>query len=185
MAISETLIQLVDIRDDIRQALIDKGIDMTGTIPLSQYPEKIAGIGDFPGYRIKTGELCSIPAKSGQNNGGGSQSLQIPAGCIPLCIVIEGKFEVSSGKGESPNFRLNVWDNNNKTYYYAYRGGGSGHVGNNSKQIFLNPLGAYNGDLTEAATITSINVEAMNGQGNLITSYALPKMIVTMWLEKR
>lgn len=139
----------------------------------------------FPGYGLKIGELCSIPAKSGQNNGGGSQSLQIPAGCIPLCIVIEGKFEVSSGKGESPNFRLNVWDNNNKTYYYAYRGGGSGHVSNNSKQIFLNPLGAYNGDLTEAATITSINVEAMNGQGNLITSYALPKMIVTMWLEKR
>jgi hypothetical protein len=51
MAISETLVQLVDIRDDIRQALIDKGIDMAN-VPLSQYAEKIAGIGDFPGYKL-------------------------------------------------------------------------------------------------------------------------------------
>ena len=63
MAISETLVQLVDIRDDIRQALINKGVDMTN-IPLSQYAEKIAGIstGDFPGYVLKTGELCSLAA---------------------------------------------------------------------------------------------------------------------------
>ena len=83
MTISETLVQLVNIRDDIRQAIADKGVDMTGTIPLSEYPGKIAGIGDFPGYQVKIGELCSIPAKSGTANGGLTQTLDITAGCIP------------------------------------------------------------------------------------------------------
>ena len=47
--------QLVDIRDDIRQAIADKGVDMTGTIPLSEYPGKIAEIStrEYPGYKVK------------------------------------------------------------------------------------------------------------------------------------
>lgn len=185
MAISENLIQLINIRDDIRQAIADKGVDMTGTIPLSQYPEKIAGIGDFPGYQVKIGELCSLPAKSGTNNGGFTQTLPIPDKCIPLCINIEGNFSIYSGKGESPSYYLQVKDNNNKIYYYAGRNGGGGSLNNGSATLVLNPLGAYNGDLEVANTITSISITATNGGGNLISDFVLPKMSVTMWLEKR
>lgn len=70
MAISETLVQLVNIRDDIRQAIADKGVDMTGTIPLSEYPGKIAGIktGVERTYLFKDGELISgIALGSGLN----------------------------------------------------------------------------------------------------------------------
>ncbi|MSA70955.1 hypothetical protein [Holdemania massiliensis] len=184
MAISETLIQLVDIRDDIRQAIADKGIDMTGTIPLSEYPGKIAGIGDFPGYQVKTGELCSLPAKSGTANGGLTQTLDIPAGCIPLCVKIEPEMKINSGKGESPSYVFEVWDNNNKMMYRVVRNGGSGWMsaGTDSTQ-YINPLGAYDGDVAQASTITAIKIKASNGSGSLISDYRFGKISVTMWLE--
>ncbi|KAA4398210.1 hypothetical protein F3C73_26330 [Bacteroides ovatus] len=184
MAISETLIQLVDIRDDIRQAIADKGIDMTGTIPLSEYPGKIAGIGDFPGYQVKTGELCSLPAKSGTANGGLTQTLDIPAGCIPLCVKNEPEMKINSGKGESPSYVFEVWDNNNKMMYRVVRNGGSGWMsaGTDSTQ-YINPLGAYDGDVAQASTITAIKIKASNGSGSLISDYRFGKISVTMWLE--
>lgn len=184
MAISETLVQLVNIRDDIRQAIADKGIDMTGTIPLSQYPEKIAGIGDFPGYQVKIGELCSLPAKSGTANGGLTQTLDIPAECIPLCVKIEPEMKINSGKGESPSYVFEVWDNNNKMMYRVVRSGGSGWMsaGTDSTQ-YINPLGAYDGDVAQASTITAIKIKASNGSGSLISDYRFGKISVTMWLE--
>jgi hypothetical protein len=184
MTISETLVQLVNIRDDIRQAIADKGIDMTGAIPLSQYPEKIAGIGDFPGYQVKIGELCSLPAKSGTANGGLTQTLDIPAGCIPLCVKVEPEMKINSGKGESPSYVFEVWDNNNKMMYRVVRSGGSGWMsaGTDSTQ-YINPLGAYDGDVAQASTITAIKIKASNGSGSLISDYRFGKISVTMWLE--
>ena len=184
MTISETLVQLVNIRDAIRQAIADKGIDMTGTIPLSEYPGKIAGIGDFPGYQVKIGELCSLPAKSGTANGGLTQTLDIPAGCIPLCVKIEPEMKINSGKGESPSYVFEVWDNNNKMMYRVVRNGGSGWMsaGTDSTQ-YINPLGAYDGDVAQASTITAIKIKASNGSGSLISDYRFGKISVTMWLE--
>lgn len=85
MTISETLVQLVNIRDDIRQAIADKGINMTGTIPLSQYPEKIPGIstGEYPGYQVKKGEIGKLSQTNNQTLSG-----TIPAGIIPLTLKL-------------------------------------------------------------------------------------------------
>jgi len=85
MTISETLVQLVNIRDDIRQAIADKGINMTGTIPLSQYPEKIAGIstGEYPGYQVKKGEIGKLSQSNNQTLSG-----IIPDGIIPLTLKL-------------------------------------------------------------------------------------------------
>ena len=185
MAISETLVQLVDIRDDIRQALIDKGIDMTN-VPLSQYPEKIAGIstGDFPSYRMKTGELCSLPALT--TGVCAARPLSIPEGCVPVCVKLLGEFKANSGKGETPQLILDVYDNNNKRLYYAARGGSGwissgGSVGN--ANVIICPLGAYDGDLEAASSINTIYIYAHNSQTNLMSDYYYPKMSVTMWLE--
>lgn len=138
----------------------------------------------FPGYTLKTGVLCSLPAKSGTANGGLNQTLDIPAGRIPLCLTLEGNFKINSGKGESPGYHLWVKDSNDKVYYNAQRNGGSGYVENGSSQIVLNPIGAYGGDVEQASTITAIKIEAANNSWSLISDYALPKISVTMWLEK-
>ena len=85
MAISETLVQLIDIRDDIRQALINKGVNMTGTIPLSEYPGKIAEIstGEYPGYKVKKGEIGKLSQSNNQTLSG-----IIPDGIIPLTLKL-------------------------------------------------------------------------------------------------
>ena len=138
----------------------------------------------FPGYELKVGELCSLPATSGTNNGGLTRTLSVPAGCIPLCVKMEGGLSVYSGKGESPSYYLQVKDNNGKIYYYATRSGGSGSISSGSPSLYLNPLAAYDGDLKVASSITSVSITASNGAGNLISNYTQPKMSVTMWLEK-
>ena len=186
MSISEKLNSLNQVKSDIKNAVEAKGVDLTD-IPFTEYATKIAEIttGDFPGYELKTGELCSLAATSGTNNGGLTQTLSIPTGCIPVCVKLTGNFSINSGKGESPSYHLSVWDNNSKYYYHAYRPGGSGSMNSGSKEIVLNPLGAYDGDLVTAATITSIKIEAANGSWSLISDYAVPKMAVTMWLEAK
>ena len=153
-------------------------------IPFTEYSEKIAGIGDFPGYQVKTGELCSLPAKSGTANGGLTQTLDIPAGCIPLCVKIDPEMKINSGKGESPSYVFEGWDNNNKMMYRVVRSGGSGWMsaGTDSTQ-YINPLGAYDGDVAQASTITAIKIKASNGSGSLISDYRFGKISVTMWLE--
>ena len=85
MTISETLVQLIDIRDDIRQALINKGVNMTGTIPLSEYPGKIAEIstGEYPGYKVKKGEIGKLSQSNNQTLSG-----IIPDGIIPLTLKL-------------------------------------------------------------------------------------------------
>ena len=85
MTISETLVQLIDIRDDIRQALINKGVNMTGTIPLSEYPGKIAQIstGEYPGYKVKKGEIGKLSQSNNQTLSG-----IIPDGIIPLTLKL-------------------------------------------------------------------------------------------------
>lgn len=84
MAIADQLTQLSQVKADIRQALIDKGIDMTN-VPLSQYPEKIAGIsaGEYPGYQVKKGEIGKISQTNNQTLSG-----TIPAGIIPLTLKL-------------------------------------------------------------------------------------------------
>ena len=142
------------------------------------------GKNPFPGYELKIGELCSIPAKSGTANGGLTQTLDIPAGCVPLCLTLDGNFKVNSGKGESPGYHLWVKDSNDKVYYNAERNGGSGYVESGSSQIVLNPIGAYGGDVEQASTITAIKIEAASNSWSIISDYALPKISVAMWLEK-
>ena len=112
------------------------------------------------------------------------RTLSVPAGCIPLCVKMEGGLSVYSGKGESPSYYLQVKDNNGKIYYYATRSGGSGSISSGSPSLYLNPLAAYDGDLKVASSITSVSITASNGAGNLISNYTQPKMSVTMWLEK-
>jgi hypothetical protein len=186
LSISEKLNSLNQVKSDIKNAVEAKGVDLTD-IPFTEYATKIAEIttGDFPGYELKTGELCSLAAKSGTANGGLTQTLSMPVGCIPVCVTLTGNFKVNSGKGESPGFHLWVKDNNNKVYYNAQRPGGSGYIESGGSTIVLNPLGAYDGDLVTAATITSIKIEAANGSWSLISDYAVPKMAVTMWLEAK
>ena len=184
MAISETLIQLVNIRDDIRQALINKGVNMTN-IPLSQYAEKIAGIstGDFPGHVLKTGELCSLPALT--TNSPDARALSIPAGCIPLCVKVEPEFKANSGKGETSELILTIYDNNNNKYYTCSRNGSGWVSGGTSNVQYLCPLGVYDFDLEAASTINVIYIRAYNSQTNLYSDYKYGKMSVTMWLEKK
>ncbi|WP_279193923.1 hypothetical protein [Holdemania massiliensis] len=179
MAISETLIQLVDIRDDIRQALINKGVDMTN-IPLSQYAEKIAGIStrDFPGYVLKTGELCSLAA-------GGAvarRSMAIPANCIPVALKSTGNWRFYSGKGETSDIGISITDNNNKTYLYVNKNSGPqwSTIGDG---FCLCPLAMYEGNLETAATITTIHVNTWCNGG--IYDASTGKIAVTMWLEKK
>lgn len=69
MTVQEKMAQLEAVKADIKQALIDKGIDMTG-VPFTGYAEKIAGIktGVERTYLFKDGELTSgIALDSGLN----------------------------------------------------------------------------------------------------------------------
>ncbi len=178
MTISEKLLQLVNIRDDIKQAIADKGIDMTGTIPLSEYPGKIAGIGDFPGYVLKMGELCSLPA-------GGAvarRSMTIPANCIPVALTCSGTWKCYSGKGETSNIGISITDSNDKVYLKVYKNSGPQWL-NITDGFCLCPLAIYNGDLATASTITAIHVNTWCNGG--VYDANTGKIAVTMWLEKK
>ena len=73
------------------------------------------GKNPFPGYQLKVGELCSLPALS--TNDSSARALSIPTGCIPLCVKVEPEFRANSGNGETPNLYIVIYDNNNKYYY--------------------------------------------------------------------
>lgn len=139
------------------------------------------GKNPFPGYQLKVGELCSLPALT--TNSANERVLTIPAGCIPVCIKMDPTFKASSGKGETSTLVLDVRDNNNKEFYRACRNG-SGQIYNNGT-AYLCPLGAYDGDLELAKTCTKIRVRAHNsGMEYLYSDYQYGKVAVTMWLEK-
>ena len=139
------------------------------------------GKNPFPGYQLKVGELCSLPALT--TNSADSRVLNIPKGCIPVCIKMEPTFRAASGKGETSALVLDVRDNNGNILYRACRNG-SGEVYNNGT-AYLCPLGAYNGDLERAQTCTNIYVRAHNsGMEYLYSDYRYGKLTVTMWLEK-
>ena len=179
MAISETLLQLVDIRDDIRQALINKGVNMTN-IPLSQYAEKIAGIstGDFPGYVLKTGELCSLAAGGAVSR----RSMAIPANCIPVALTCSGTWKCYSGKGETSDIGISITDSNDKVYLKVYKNSGPQWL-KITDGFCLCPLAIYNGDLATAGTITAIHVNTWCNGG--VYDANTGKIAVTMWLEKK
>lgn len=143
-----------------------------------------SGKSPFPGYELKTGVLCSLPATSGTANGGLSRTLQIPANCIPLCIKVEPELKSSSGKGETSSLILEVFDNNGNYFYRASRNGSGWISGGAAQTQYLCPLGAYNGDLEAASSITSITIAAHNSSWGLISDYKIGKISVTMWLEK-
>lgn len=145
---------------------------------------KSGGKSSFPGYELKTGVLCSLPATSGTANGGLSRALQIPANCIPLCVKVEPEFKSSSGKGETSSLILEIFDNNGNYFYRASRNGSGWISGGTAQTQYLCPLGAYNGDLEAASTITSITIAAHNSSWGLISDYNIGKISVTMWLEK-
>ena len=69
------------------------------------------GKNPFPGYQLKVGELCSLPALS--TNDSSARALSIPTGCIPLCVKVEPEFRANSGNGETPNLYIVIYDNNN------------------------------------------------------------------------
>ena len=134
----------------------------------------------FPGYELKVGELCSLPALT--TNDSSARILNIPAGCIPVCIRMDATFKASSGKGETPDLVLDVRDNNGNILFRACRNG-AGQIYNNGT-AYLCPLGAYNGDLERAKTCTQIHVRAHNDSAWLYSDYQYGKVAVTMWLEK-
>ena len=139
------------------------------------------GKNPFPGYELKVGELCSLPALT--TNSANARVLNIPSGCIPVCIKMEPTFRAASGKGETSALVLDVRDNNGNILYRACRNG-SGEIYNNGT-AYLCPLGAYNGDLERAQTCSNIYVRAHNsGMEYLYSDYRYGKLTVTMWLEK-
>ena len=139
------------------------------------------GKNPFPGYQLKVGELCSLPALS--TNDSSARALSIPTGCIPLCVKVEPEFRANSGNGETPNLYIVIYDNNNKYYYYAWRNS-SGWVSGGSKTQYLCPIGAYDGDVEAASAIKTIYARAYNGAGWAYSDYKYGKISVTMWLEK-
>lgn len=58
---------------------------MTGTIPLSEYPGKIAEIStrEYPGYKVKKGEIGKLSQSNNQTLSG-----IIPDGIIPLTLKL-------------------------------------------------------------------------------------------------
>ena len=139
-----------------------------------------SGKNPFPGYELKVGELCSLPALT--TNDSSARILNIPAGCIPVCIRMDATFKANSGKGETPDLVLDVRDNNGNILFRACRNG-AGQIYNNGT-AYLCPLGAYNGDLERAKTCTQIHVRAHNDSAWLYSDYQYGKVAVTMWLEK-
>ena len=139
------------------------------------------GNSPFPGYELKIGELCSLPALS--TNDSSARALSIPTGCIPLCVKVEPEFRANSGNGETPNLYIVIYDNNNKYYYYAWRNS-SGWVSGGSKTQYLCPIGAYDGDVEAASAIKTIYARAYNGAGWAYSDYKYGKISVTVWLEK-
>ncbi|MFQ8581050.1 MAG: hypothetical protein ACLSA6_00205 [Holdemania massiliensis] len=162
MAISETLIQLVDIRDDIRQALIDKGIDMTGTIPLSEYPGKIAEIstGEYPGYQVKKGETGKLSQSNNQTLSGA-----IPDGIIPLTLKLThanttSDWPVYLGLSDEP---------------FAYGKGNIVGASRNGMTLFYDLEMAYGG-ITEIQKHTYYGCHTTNASGTNTLS-------IVKWLE--
>ena len=142
---------------------------------------KSGGKSPFPGYELKVGELCSLPALT--TNSADARVLNIPSGCIPVCIKMDATFRAASGKGETSALVLDVRDNNGNILYRACRNG-SGEVYNNGT-AYLCPIGAYNGDLERAQTCNKIYVRAHNsGMEYLYSDYRYGKVTVTMWFEK-
>lgn len=84
MAISDQLTQLSQVKTDIKQALIDKGVGMAD-VPFTEYAGKIAGIsaGEYPGYQVKKGEIGKLSQTNNQTLSGA-----IPAGIIPLTLKL-------------------------------------------------------------------------------------------------
>ena len=62
------------------------------------------GKNPFPGYQLKVGELCSLPALS--TNDSSARALSIPTGCIPLCVKVEPEFRANSGNGTHTVVRI-------------------------------------------------------------------------------
>lgn len=179
MSISEKLNSLNQVKSDIKNAVEAKGVDLTD-IPFTEYATKIAEIttGDFPGYELKTGELCSLAA-------GGAvarRSMDIPANCIPVALTSTGNWRFYSGKGETSDIGISITDNNNKTYLYVNKNSGPqwSTIGDG---FCLCPLAMYGGDLETAATITTIHVNTWCNGG--IYDASTGKITVTMWLEAK
>lgn len=134
----------------------------------------------FPGYEIKTGQLCALSGTTTTDPA--ARSMNIPNGCIPLCVKLSPTFFASSSKGETTELVLAIYDNNNKYYYYAKRDK-SGRIEAGAKDLFFCPLGAYGGDVEQAKGIKTIYIRAFNSQTNLASSYGYGPLYVTMWLE--
>ena len=84
MTVQEKMAQLQAVKADIKQALIDKGVDMTD-VPFTEYAGKInsLSLGDYPGYELKTGEIGKLTATNNQTLSG-----EIPSGIIPLTLKL-------------------------------------------------------------------------------------------------
>lgn len=84
MSIADQLTQLNQVKSGIKQALIDKGVDMAD-VPFTRYAEKIAGIsaGEYPGHQVKKGETGKLSQSNNQTLSGA-----IPDGIIPLTLKL-------------------------------------------------------------------------------------------------
>lgn len=138
-----------------------------------------AGGNPFPGYKLKTGVLCSLPQVTQSNIA--RRSLSIPANCIPICIKCSGTWNCYSGKGETSNLGMSITDNNGRAFVNVNKNSGPQWMSLNTP-FYLNPLGAYNDDLEAASTINRIDINTW-GNGGMYDA-TTGKLEVTAWLEK-
>lgn len=141
---------------------------------------KVIASNPFPGYRVRTGQLCMLQGITTTDPA--ARSMSIPNGCIPICIRLAPTFFALSSKGETAELILSIYDNNSKYYYYAKRNK-AGRIEAGSNDLFLCPIGAYGGNVEQAKSIKTVYIRAWNAQTNLISDYGYGPMSVTMWLE--
>ncbi|WP_072684059.1 hypothetical protein [Holdemania sp. Marseille-P2844] len=138
-----------------------------------------SGGNPFPGYKLKTGVLCSLPQANQSNTA--RRSLAIPANCIPICIKCSGTWNCYSGKGETSSLGISISDNNGKSLLNVNKNSGPQWM-NISNGFYLYPLGAYDNDVEAASTINRIDINTW-GNGGMYDA-TTGKIEVTAWLEK-
>lgn len=161
MAIADQLTQLNQVKSDIRQALIAKGVDMTD-VPFTRYAEKIVGIsaGEYPGYQVKKGETGKLSQSNNQTLSG-----TIPAGIIPLTLKLThanttSDWPVYLGLSDGP---------------FAYGKGNIVGASRNGMTLFYDLEMAYGG-ITEIQKHTYYGCHTTNANGTNTLS-------IVKWLE--
>ena len=161
MAIADQLTQLSQVKADIKQALIAKGVDVTD-VPFTGYGEKVAEIstGEYPGYKVKKGEIGKLSQSNNQTLSG-----IIPDGIIPLTLKLThanttSDWPVYLGLSDEP---------------FAYGKGNIVGASRNGMTLFYDLEMAYGG-ITEIQKHTYYGCHTTNASGTNTLS-------IVKWLE--